>query len=181
MIEDKCIKIGDKLPEFSLVATDHKIYSTKDFKDKDILIVMFTCNHCPYVQAYEERLITLQNEYKDKGVQFIAINSNDEKYYPEDSFEGMINRANIKNYSFPYLRDETQEIAKSFGATFTPEIFLFDKNRRMQYHGRVDDNWQEPNKVRKSNLKDAIEAILTGQEVNRANTQAIGCSVKWKK
>lgn len=179
MIED--IKIGSKAPNFRLKATDHKIYSSEDFKDKNILIVMFTCNHCPYVQAYEERLINLQNDYKDKGVQFIAINSNDEKAYPEDSFEKMTSRAKTKGYNFPYLRDNTQETAKIFGATFTPEIFLFDKNRTMQYHGRIDDNWQEPNKVTKHNLKDAIEAILAGKEVNRADTQAIGCSVKWKK
>ena len=173
------LEIGAKLPEFNLPATDGKNYSPSSFKNSKILIVMFTCNHCPYVQAYEERLINLQKNFKDKSVSFVAINANDEKNYPEDSFENMIKRAKEKGYNFLYLRDKTQEVVKTFGASYTPEVFVFDQNRILQYHGRIDDNWQEPEKVQKQHLKDAIEALLANKPVERADTQAIGCTVKW--
>ena len=180
MITKNNLQIGDKVPDFNLPSTDGKDYSSKSFETSKVLVVMFTCNHCPYVQAYEQRLINLQDEFKNRKVSFVAINSNDEVNYPEDNFEGMVKRAKEKSYNFPYLRDKTQDVAKSFGASFTPEIYVFDQNRALQYHGRVDDNWQEPYKVTKQNLKDAIESILSGKPVDRANTQAIGCTVKWK-
>ena len=173
------LKIGAKLPEFNLPGIDGKTYSLSAFQDSKILVVMFTCNHCPYVQAYEKRLISLQDDFKDKSVSFVAVNSNDEVNYPEDSFENMIKRAKDKGYNFPYLRDKSQEIAKTFGASYTPEVFVFDQNRILQYHGRIDDNWQEPNKVTKQNLKEAIEAMLSNKSIERAETQAIGCTVKW--
>ena len=173
------LETGAKLPDFNLPGVDGKNHSPGLFQNSSILVVMFTCNHCPYVQAYENRLINLQKEYKDKGVSFIAINVNDEINYPEDSFENMKKRAKEKNYNFPYLRDKSQETAKTFGASFTPEIFVFDQERTLQYHGRIDDNWQEPDKVTKQNLKEAIEAILTNKPIERRETQAIGCTVKW--
>ena len=173
------LEIGAKLPEFNLPATDGKNYSPSSFKNSKILIVMFTCNHCPYVQAYEERLINLQKNFKDKSVSFVAINANDEKNYPEDSFENMIKRAKEKGYNFLYLRDKTQEVVKTFGASYTPEVFVFDQNRILQYHGRIDDNWKEPNKVTKQDLKQAIEALLANKPIDTTNTQAIGCTVKW--
>ena len=179
MVTKTYLKIGEKLPEFNLPGVDSKNYSSSVFKDSKVLIVMFTCNHCPYVKAYESRLVYLQNEYKEQGVSFVAINSNDEITYPEDSYENMIKRAKEKNYNFPYLRDKTQSIAKVFGASYTPEIYVFDEKRTLQYHGRIDDNWQEPEKVTKHNLKEAIEAILSNKPVERAETQAIGCTVKW--
>ena len=179
MLTKNNLDIGARLPDFNLKGVDGKQYSPNTFQSCKILIVMFTCNHCPYVQAYEQRLINLQKNYKDKGVSFVAINANDEINYPEDSFENMVKRAKEKGYNFPYLRDKTQEIAKAFGASFTPEIFLFNKNRILQYHGRVDDNWKEPDKVTKQDLKEAIEAILTDKPINLPNTQAIGCTVKW--
>ncbi|MBF8303487.1 MAG: Thioredoxin-like protein, partial [Candidatus Dadabacteria bacterium] len=108
---DQGIKIGDKAPDFNLPSVDGKNYSLSDFKDKSVLIVAFTCNHCPYVQAYEERFIALQNEFKEKGVTLIGINSNDDKNYPEDSFENMVKRAEDKGYNFPYLRDKSQKVA----------------------------------------------------------------------
>ena len=173
------LKIGSKLPEFNLPAVDGKNYSPASFNSNKILVVMFTCNHCPYVQAYEDRLIKLQSDFKDKGVIFVAINSNDEKNYPEDSFENMIKRAKEKGYNFPYLRDKTQEIARNFGAIRTPEIFTFDKERTLRYHGEIDDNWKEPNKVIKHTLKEALEALLSGKPVSEPETHAIGCTVKW--
>ena len=173
------LKIGTKLPEFDLQGVDSKNYLPSSFQSCKVLVVMFTCNHCPYVQAYEQRLINLQKDFKDKGVSFVAINANDEVNYPEDSFENMKKRAKEKGYNFPYLRDKTQETAKTFGASFTPEIFVFDQEKTLQYHGRIDDNWQEPDKVTKQNLKEAIEAILTNKPIERSETQAIGCTVKW--
>ena len=175
------LKIGSKLPDFNLPATDGKNYSPSTFKESKVLVVMFTCNHCPYVKAYEGRFVLLQDYFKSKGVNFVAVNANDEENYPEDSFENMVKRAKEKNYNFPYLRDKTQEVAKVFGASFTPEIFVFDEKRIMQYHGRIDDNWQEPDKVIKHNLREAIESILENKPIDRANTQAIGCTVKWAK
>ena len=162
-----------------MLSTNGRECNPYEFEESKIIVVMFTCNHCPYVQAYEDRLINLQKDFADKEVTFVAINSNDEINYPEDSFENMVKRVKDKKYNFPYLRDQTQEVAKTFGASFTPEIFVFDQNRVLQYHGRIDDNWQEPKKVTKQNLKEALEAILENKPVSRANTQAIGCTVKW--
>ena len=179
MFTETNLQIGAKLPTFDLPGIDGKNYSPSVFNKAKILVVMFTCNHCPYVQAYEKRLIKLQSDFKDKQVEFIAINSNDEINYPEDSLENMVKRAKEKGYNFPYLRDKTQGIAKTFGASYTPEVFVFDQNRILQYHGRIDDNWQESDKVQKQNLKDAIEAILLNRPIDRANTRAIGCTVKW--
>lgn len=173
------LKIGSKLPDFSLPGIDGKNYSLSSFQNSKVLVVMFTCNHCPYVQAYENRLIKLQKDFKDKGVSFVAVNANDEINYPEDSFENMVKRAKEKGFNFPYLRDKTQEVAKEFGASYTPEIFVFDDKRTLQYHGRIDDNWQEPEKVTKHHLKEAIEALLANKTIDRADTQAIGCTVKW--
>lgn len=173
------LKIGDKLPKFVLTAINGRECDLYEFEESKIIVVMFSCNHCPYVQAYEDRILKLQKEFAPKSVTFVAINSNDEKAYPEDSFENMVKRAKLKNYTFPYLRDETQKVAKMFGASYTPEIFLFDEERILQYHGRVDDNWQEPDKVTKENLKDAIQAVLDGRDIERPETQAIGCTVKW--
>ena len=173
------LKIGSKLPEFNLSAVDGKTYSQASFGLSKVLVVMFTCNHCPYVQAYEDRLIKLQGDYENKGVSFIAINSNDEKNYPEDSFDNMVKRAKEKGYNFPYLRDKTQEIAKTFGAIYTPEVFVFDQNRVLQYHGRIDDNWKEPERVSRQTLKEALESLLSNKLINEPETQAIGCTVKW--
>ncbi|MBI2996610.1 MAG: thioredoxin family protein [Candidatus Melainabacteria bacterium] len=179
MLTQNHLKIGSKLPDFNLPGIDGKNYTPSLFKDSKVLVVMFTCNHCPYVQAYEQRLIDLQSFFKDKLVSFVAINSNNEINYPEDSFENMIKRAKEKGYNFPYLRDQTQEIVKKFGASYTPEVFVFDQNKVLKYHGRIDDNYKEPKKVTKQDLKEAIEAVLANKEIKSSETQAIGCTVKW--
>lgn len=179
MITQTHLPIGSKLPEFNLPGTDSKDYSPITFKDSKVLVVMFTCNHCPYVKAYEDRLIKLQKDFKDRGVSFVAINSNDEVNYPEDSFENMIKRAKEKGYNFPYLRDKTQNIAKTFGATHTPEVFVFNEKKILQYHGGIDDNCKEPKKVTKENLREALEAILANKPIHDSETHAIGCTVKW--
>jgi peroxiredoxin len=179
MSDDK-LKIDSSVPNFSLRGVDDKTYSLKDFSDKEILIVIFSCNHCPYVQAYEERIIALQNEFEKDGVKIIAINSNDDVKYPDDSFDEMKKRAAAKRFNFPYLRDETQDIAKAFGATHTPQIFLFDKDRKLKYEGKIDDNWQEPAKVKSAYLKEAILEVLKEKEVSVPETFSIGCTIKWK-
>jgi peroxiredoxin len=173
------IKIGDKSPDFNLPGVDGNNYSLSYFNDTKVLIVMFTCNHCPYAQAYEDRLIDLQNEFKDKGVVFIAINPNDDKNYPEDNFENMVKRAREKVFNFPYLRDKSQNIARAYGASHTPHIFVFDEQRVLRYTGKIDDNWREPNKVKERYLRDAILALLEKSEIKNPETYAIGCTIKW--
>lgn len=177
---DNKLKIDSSMPEFNLPGVDDKIYSQNSFSDKRILIIIFSCNHCPYVQAYEDRIISLQAEFKNKEVQIVAINSNDDIKYPDDSFAEMKKRAEYKKFNFPYLRDETQEIAKLFGATHTPQIFLFDEKRKLRYEGKIDDNWQEPEKVKSKYLRDAIVEVLEGNDVSVPETFSIGCTIKWK-
>lgn len=177
---DNKLKIDSLLPQFNLLGTDGNSYSSEGFKNKNILIVIFSCNHCPYVQAYEERMIDLQKEFKDRGVQIVAINSNDDSKYPEDSFDEMKKRAVERKFNFPYLRDETQKIAKAFGASHTPQIFLFNKERKLKYEGKIDDNWQEPDRVQNHYLRDAITEVLDEREVSIPETFSIGCTIKWK-
>ena len=177
-MQENKLKIDSVIPGFTLPGVDNKTYSLNDFKDKKILIVIFSCNHCPYVQAYEERIMNLQNEFV-KDVQIIAINSNDDVKYPDDSFE-MKKRSAAKKFNFPYLRDESQDIAKAFGATHTPQIFLFDSDRKLKYEGKIDDNWQEPDKVKSAYLRDAIMEVLNDKEVSVPETFSIGCTIKWK-
>lgn len=179
-MQENKLKIDSSIPGFSLKGVDDKNYSLNDFSDKKILVVIFSCNHCPYVQAYEDRIMELQNEFEKDGVQIIAINSNDDIKYPDDSFDEMKKRAKQKYFNFPYLRDETQEVARAFGATHTPQIFLFDKKRKLKYEGKIDDNWQEPDKVKSAYLKDAIVEVLNENEVSVPETFSIGCTIKWK-
>ncbi|KAB2852381.1 MAG: thioredoxin family protein [Ignavibacterium sp.] len=177
---DNKLKIDSLLPQFNLPGTDGNSYSSEGFKNKNIMIVIFSCNHCPYVQAYEERMINLQKEFKDRGVQIVAINSNYDSKYPEDSFDEMKKRAVERKFNFPYLRDETQKIAKAFGASHTPQIFLFNKERKLKYEGKIDDNWQEPDRVQNHYLRDAITEVLDEREVSIPETFSIGCTIKWK-
>lgn len=175
------LNIGDKAPDFkNLPGVDGKKYSLDDFKDRKVLVVVFSCNHCPYVQAYEDRMIAIQNDYANKGITLVAINSNEPIHYPEDNFDEMVKRAKKKGLWFPYLRDEDQTVANAYGATHTPEFFLFDQNRQLRYHGRLDDNWQAPSDVKKHYLRDALDAVLAGKEVPIPETYSIGCTIKWK-
>lgn len=176
----KTLKIGSPAPYFNLIGVDGKKYSLDSFKDKKALIVIFSCNHCPYVRAYEGRIKAIQNDYRDKGVSVVAINSNEDVGYPEDSFDEMKKRAEAENFNFPYLRDEDQSVAKAFDATHTPEIFLFDKDRKLAFHGKIDDNWQEPDKVQNQYLRNALDELLAGKEISVPETFTIGCTIKWK-
>lgn len=175
------LNIGSHVPDFgTLAGTDGKKYSLKDFAGHKCLVVVFSCNHCPYVQAYEDRMITFQREFAPKGVQLVAINSNETVNYPEDNFEEMVKRAQRQGFNFPYLRDEDQSVATVFGATHTPEFFLFDQQRTLRYHGKMDDNYQNPGAVKVHFLRDAVDAVLAGKEVKEKETYSIGCTIKWK-
>lgn len=177
---DNKLKIHSTIPVFSLIGIDDKIYNLQSFSDREILIIIFSCNHCPYVQAYEDRIISLQKEFANNKVQIVAINSNYAVKYPDDSFEEMKKRVILKNFNFPYLHDETQDVAKLFGATHTPQIYLFDQERKLKYEGKIDDNWQEPEKVKSKYLRDAIIEVLDNKEVSVPETFSIGCTIKWK-
>lgn len=174
------LRIGSQAPEFrDLPGVDGKLYSLSDFSGKAILVVAFTCNHCPYVQAYEDRMISFQKQYGLKGVQLVAINANETVHYPEDSFDEMVKRATKKRFIFPYLRDEKQIVATAYGATHTPEFFVFDASRTLRYHGAMDDNWRDPASVRSLYLTQAIDATLEAREVPIAETYSVGCTIKW--
>ncbi len=176
----KGISTGSKLPHFDLPATDGKNYSEKSFAGKKVLAIIFTCNHCPYAQAYQERIKALSAKFAAKGLQVIAINSNDAVNYPDDGFPQMVVRAKEKKFNFPYLRDESQEIARTFGAQVTPDCFVFGKNRKLVYRGRADNNWQDEKAVTSRDLENAVFAALKGKEVKTKEASATGCSIKWK-
>lgn len=173
------LNIGDPLPHFSLPSVDGLTVDTHLVKDP-VLAVVFTCNHCPYAQAYEDRLIALANHFDEEGVQFVLINSNDADEYPEDSFEAMKIRYKEKRFPFPYCYDRTQNVAKAYGALCTPHCFVFDQRRLLRYKGRVDDNWKDPNAVTEHNLRDAISAAIKEETPAVQEANAIGCSIKWK-
>ena len=149
-----------KAADFLLPGIDGKNYSLQNFADKRLLAVIFSCNHCPYVQAYEDRIIALQNDYAARGFQVVAINANDASLYAQDSFDEMKNRAALKKFNFPYLRDESQTVARAYAATHTPHIFLFDEFRNLRYTGKIDDDWKNPANVKRQFLREAIEAVL---------------------
>ncbi|XGC79913.1 thioredoxin family protein [Bdellovibrio bacteriovorus] len=172
-------ELGNDCPDFTLPAVDGKTYSLKDFPKGSPLVVMFICNHCPYVQAIEDRLITLGNDLKKQNVPVIGICSNDAKSHPEDSFENLKARAQEKNYPFVYLHDETQEVAHKFGAVCTPDYFVYDKNHKLAYRGRLDDSWKDASKVTKRELYDAVQALLKDQKATDEQVASMGCSIKW--
>ncbi len=173
------LSIGDEAIGFDLPNVRNGRVSLDDYRDENAVAVIFTCNHCPYVQAWEDRLVQIANDYADRGVEFVAINSNDVSKYPADSPDAMRQRAEEKNFPFPYLYDESQEVAHAYGAERTPEVFLFDGDGKLRYHGAPDDNYEE-DQMEQTYLRDAIEAVLAGEEVPIAETPPVGCTIKWK-
>lgn len=174
------IKPGDGIPYFELGGVDDNMHSPDEWEKKKVLVILFTCNHCPYVQAYEDRMIQLQEHFGVQGVQLVCINSNDDSVYPDDNLTNMKKRAKEKKFNFPYLRDRSQVVAHKFGAQVTPEAFVFDKKRTLQYHGRIDDNWRDEKGVKEKNLFLAISDVLSGKTPSKQEVPALGCSVKWK-
>jgi peroxiredoxin len=173
------LSLGDRAPKFeNLLATDGKRYSLDSFSDKPLLAVVFSCNHCPYVKDYEGRMVEIQRDYAPKGVQMVAINSNDDKSYPEDSYPEMVKRAKERGFNFVYLRDEDQKVVDAYGAVCTPHVFLFDSHRVLRYRGRIDDS-RHASEVKSPDLRNALDDLLQGVPVRVADTRPFGCSIKW--
>lgn len=176
-------KIGDNATDFSLKGTDDNMYTLAQFKDAKGFIVIFTCNHCPYAKAYEERIIALDKKYKDLGYPVIAINPNDPAAQPEDSFDLMKQRANEKGFTFPYLFDEGQKIYPQYGATKTPHVYLLQKEgdkNIVKYIGAIDNNHENANDVTEKYVEAAVDALLAGKDIATKETKAIGCTIKVK-
>jgi peroxiredoxin len=172
------LDLGKPAPEFTnLKAADGQKYSLSSFASKPILGIIFSCNHCPYVVAYEDRMVKIQRDYGPKGVQLVAINSNDDKSYPEDSYENMIKRSKEKGFNFPYLRDADQKVVDAYGAVCTPHVFVFDKERRLRYRGRIDDS-KDDSKVQTHDLRNALDDLISGKQVRVPDTRPFGCSIK---
>ena len=172
--------IGDLAPQFDLPGVDGRNHALRDFEQCRVLVVAFWCNHCPYVIGSEERMLSFGLTYAPKSVAVVAINSNETENHPMDSFEHMVTRAKEKGYPFPYLRDETQEVARAYGALRTPHFYVFDQERKLRYTGRMDDNPRHPGKESTRELADAVDAILAGKSPAVEVTNPIGCNVKWK-
>ena len=176
-------KPGDSAEGFKLKNVDGKFVSTDDYKNAKGFIVIFTCNHCPYAKANEQRIINLDKKYASQGYPVLAINPNDALDYPEDSFENMAKRSKEKNYTFPYLLDASQEVAKRFGALKTPHVYLLKKTGKgleVAYVGAIDDNTEDEDQVKTRYVENAISEIESGKPVSIKETKAIGCSIKWK-
>jgi peroxiredoxin len=166
-------------PQFDLPGVDGQNHSLDSYSDAEALVLVQSCNHCPYVQAWEERLSAIARDYADRGVRVVAVNSNDAGNYPEDSFEEMQKRASAQGFAFDYLYDEPQAVARELGADRTPEVFLFDRGRKLAYHGAIDDSREEDG-VSQQYLRDALDAVLSSQEPAVSETPAVGCTVKWR-
>jgi len=187
--EHKTLEIGAAAPDFHLIGVDDKTYDLASFKDADILVVVFTCNHCPTAQAYEDRLIKLTSDYAGKNVAVVAINPNDpaslrldELDFSDlgDSFAEMKIRAREKKFNFPYLYDgETETASRAYGPIATPHVFIFDKERKLRYQGRVDDMENPCKKPTRTDARNAIDALLDHRDVPVKTTKVFGCSVKW--
>ncbi|MEJ5258970.1 MAG: thioredoxin family protein [Anaerohalosphaeraceae bacterium] len=174
------LKIGESAPDFSLPATDGKTYTLHDFDSAPVLVIFFTCNHCPYVLGSEEVTRRTAEKFLPRGVKFVAINSNSPNTYPEDSFEHMVRRMQEKKFPWPYLYDRSQDVARKYGALRTPHFYVFDRNRKLVYTGRELDNPRDPSKSTVNDLENALEDVLAGRPVRKPLTNPIGCNVKWE-
>lgn len=177
------LSVGDEAPSFELPNIDGKMISMADFPDAKGFIVVFTCNTCPYAKAYESRIVALDKKYADKGFPVIAINPNDLEKQPGDSMDEMKKRAEDKGFTFPYLRDDSQEIARAYGATKTPHTFVVNRagtRHVVEFIGAIDDSANDPADVSETYVEDAVDALLKGQKPAKTEARAIGCTIKWK-
>lgn len=177
-------KPGDVATDFKLKNVDGKMVSLADYKKAKGFIVVFTCNHCPYAKAYEDRIVALDKKYAAKGYPVIAINPNDPAAYAEDSYDNMKIRAKEKGFTFPYLFDEGQTVFPKYGATKTPHVFILQKeggNNVVRYIGAIDNNYANPNDVTEKYAEKAVDELLAGKPVSQPTTVAIGCGIKVKK
>jgi peroxiredoxin len=176
-------KPGDTVADFSLLNVDGKMVSMSSYNKAKGFIIVFTCNHCPFAKLYQQRLNEMNNTYSDQGFPVLAISSNDADAVPEDSYEEMVKRSKEKKYNFPYLYDETQAVARAFGAVKTPQAFVvFKENNNwiVKYYGAIDDNGAEPEKVQNKFVINAVEALLHNAPITVSSTKSVGCGMKWK-
>jgi peroxiredoxin len=174
------LQIGEKAPDFRLPATNGKTYELSDFDDAEVLVVFFTCNHCPYVIGSDEVTRKTVEKFSPKGVKFVGINSNSKNTYAEDDFEHMVARMRQHKFPWLYLYDEPQEVTKAYGALRTPHFFVFDKDRKLIYTGRGVDNPRDTSKMKVNDLERVLEEYLAGRPVSVPLTNPIGCTIKWE-
>ncbi|GAE32514.1 thioredoxin family protein [Halalkalibacter hemicellulosilyticus] len=174
------LEIGQKAPQFSLRATDGKTYSLNDFNDAKVLVIFFTANHCPFVTGSDEVTRKTVQRFEDQGVKFVGINSNSPNTYAEDSWDGMVKRMEEQQFPWTYCHDESQDVARAYGALRTPHFYVFDQNRELIYTGRAIDNPRESEKMKVNDLERALEEHLAGKEISIPLTNPIGCNVKWE-
>jgi peroxiredoxin len=172
--------IGSKAPDFKLPATDGRKYALGDFAEASVLVVFFTCNHCPYVLGSDDVTRRTADNFRGRGVRFVAINSNSANTYAEDDFEHMVERMAQHHFPWIYLRDGTQQVALAYGALRTPHFFVFDRERKLVYTGRGVDNPRETSKMTVNDLERTLEEITSGQPIRVPQTNPIGCNVKWE-
>jgi peroxiredoxin len=185
--ESTMMELGHPAPDFSLPAANPDVdnhggdqRSLSDYEAAEALVVVFMCNHCPYVKHIEDALLDVAREYQAKGVQFVGICSNDPERYPDDSFDRMAERAQAKDYPFPYLQDETQEVATAYEAACTPDIYVFDDDRTLAYRGRFDETRPDGDEAHGGDLRQALDELLASGEVTMEQAPSMGCNIKWK-
>ncbi|MEO9507909.1 MAG: thioredoxin family protein [Nonlabens ulvanivorans] len=189
MTKSTMMALGTQAPSFTLKNTEHGLTSLSDFDEVKVLVVLFICNHCPYVVHIAPKLAELSKQYLGEGVQFVAINSNDAESFPADNFENMIKEKALRDYSFPYLFDQTQEVAKAFDAACTPDIFVFDEQKKLAYRGQFDatrptrissGNYNSDSEATGKDLQAAIDALLAHEKITTEQIPSIGCNIKWQ-
>ncbi len=175
----RTLHLGDKCPVFDLPTPSGQRYSLASFKDAGFLVVIFLANHCPYVGSWEDRIVAIASEYPSRGVAFVAISSSDASKFPQDTPEEMAKRAEASGYPFPYLYDEDQSVARSFGASRTPEVFVFDAEHILRYHGAIDSDWEESSGMQ-NYLREALDRLTSGGSVYLPETPPVGCVLKYR-
>ena len=185
--ESKMLELGTSAPAFTLPAANPQVderggdtRSLSDYDDAEAVVIVFMCNHCPYVKHIEEALVDVATEYQARGVQFIGICSNDAERYPDDSFGKMAERAEEKGYPFPYLQDETQEVAREYKAACTPDLYVFDDERSLVYRGRFDETRPQGETAHGNDLRQALDELLDKGDITMEQKPSMGCNIKWK-
>ncbi|HEY4829982.1 MAG TPA: thioredoxin family protein [Solirubrobacteraceae bacterium] len=173
------ISIGEVAPDFALPDTEGRRWSVASYDGAPATVVVFTCNHCPYALAWQDRIAQVANDYAARGVRVLAVNANDGERYPGDSLKAMRDRVSREQWTIPYLRDESQEVAREYGAKVTPDVFVLDAESRLRYRGAPDADYDNPREQAEW-LREALDAVLDGSTLERAESKPVGCSIKWK-
>ena len=180
LLESSNLPLGSDVSDFLLPGVDGEKYSLSDFSDAKALVVVFMCNHCPYVQAVWKRLVDLQAKFQKDGVKFVGINPNFNPKYEEETMPHMVEYSKKYAMNFPYLLDESQDVARAYKAQCTPDIYVYDEGRKLAYHGRIDDSWKDESKVTRRELEDAIFRLIKGEKPDMMQSPSMGCSIKWR-